>query len=331
MHRIKTLLAMLLTLMALALAPFGVGAREPDKPVRVGWLSSGNMETMRPLVDAFRQGMSELGHVEGKSYSIDFHWGADTIKSYTWMARDMMREHPDVIVATCGYTSGAAVKVTGDVPVVVTGGADLVSLGFAKSLSRPGGNVTGLTSLSPEIAAKRLELLKETVPRATRIAVLNDPDDSTGRQAMAELTRAANTLGVELLIFNADSKSDYAKIFDDIRAAKVDAFLMLPASTLFFNKRRDLVALALNARLPSSFTTYEYVEEGGMMSFGIDYRALFRRTAIYIDKIVKGANPADLPIEQPTRFELAVNQKTARALGVAIPPSVLLRADRVIE
>ncbi len=306
-------------------------AREPGTSVRIGWLSAGKKEDYRPLVEAFRQGMSELGHVEGKSYVIDFHWGADTPKSLDAMASEMMQNHPDIVLATCQFTSRAALNAAPDVPVVVAGGANLVSVGLARSLSRPGGNITGLTSLSPEIAAKRLELLKEVVPRAARIAVLNEADDANSRQALAALQPAALALHIDLLTYDASRTSDYAKIFDDMRTARADAFLMVSAPNIVFSERRALADLALRSHLPSSFPTYEFVEAGGMMSLGVDFRVLFRRSATYVDKILKGANAGELPIEQPTSFELAVNQKTARALGVAIPQSVLVRADRIIE
>lgn len=318
------------TLAAFAPLSFNL-AREPSKPAHIGWLSAGDLKSNGPYVEAFRQGMSELGYVEGKSYVIDFRWGADTIKSFTWMAHDMVRENPDVIVATCAYTSGAALKVTSEVPIVLAAASDPVGLGMAETLPRPGGNVTGLMTLSQEITAKRLELLKEAVPAATRIGVFHDPGDETSRLALAEAQGAAKTLGVELVVFEASTDGEYSKIFDRIGAANVNATLVLPSQKLLSLDRRKLGAAALHSGLPSSFPYYEFVEEGGMMSFGVDFRVLFRRSATYVDKILRGTKPGELPIEQPTRFELAVNQKTARALGVAIPQSVLVRADRIIE
>jgi putative ABC transport system substrate-binding protein len=314
-----------------ALAPLKLTlAREHGSPARIGWLSFGGMDSHAPYVEAFRQGMRELGYVEGKSYVIDFQWVADP-KLLTSTASNMIREHPDVVVATCSFTSGAALKSGEEVPIVLAISSDPVSLGMAQSLARPGGNVTGVMTLSLEITGKRLELLKELVPGARRIAVFDDPDDEMNPLALAEARQSARVLGVELVVFDARDNRDYARAFDDIGAANVDATLMIASQRVFYLDRRKLAAAALAARLPSSFPFYEFVEAGGMMSFGPDVRALFRRSASYVDKILKGAKPGELPIEQPTRFELAVNQTTARALGVPIPQSLLVRADRIIE
>ncbi len=313
-----------------ALAPLpSTLAREHNKPARIGWLSFGNMETHGPYVAAFRQGMSELGYVERKDYVIDFQWVADP-KVLTQTASNLVQEHPDVVVATCKFTSGASLKVSSEIPIVLAISSDPVGLGMAKTLARPGGNVTGVMTLSPDITAKRLELLKEVVPSATRIAVLNDPDDESGRLALAEAQRAAKTLGRELLVVDATWNSDYPRLFEGIRAAKMDAVLMTPSQSVFYVNRRELAALSLQSRLPSSFPFYEFVDAGALMSFGPDVRALFRRSATYVDKILKGANPGELPIEQPTRFELTVNEKTAKALGIVIPQSVLVQADRIV-
>ncbi len=330
MKRRKFLSIGLCALSALALPPLTL-ARNANSPVRIGWLSAGKKEDFRPLIDAFRQGMSELGYVEGTNYVIDFHWGADTPKTFDGMAIDLMQGHPDLVLATCQFTSRAALKAAPDVPVVVAGGVDLVSVGLAKSLARPGGNITGLTDRSPEIDTKRLELLKEAVPGAARVAVLYQMDSAAGLRAMDKLQSAAKLLGVELLNHDASGKSDYPRLFDDIRAEKADAFLMVSGPKIIFSDRRALAELALQSQLPSSFPTYQFVEAGGMMSLGVDFRLLFRRSATYVDKILKGAKPGELPIEQPTRFELAVNQKTARALEIEIPYSLLVRADRIIE
>jgi putative ABC transport system substrate-binding protein len=306
-------------------------ARNSTPPVRIGWVSAGQKEGRRPLIEAFRQGMSELGYVEGEGYVIDFHWAGDTPKTLDDMESALMHSHPDLVVATCQFTSRSALKATPNVPVVVAGGVDLVSAGLAVSLAQPGGSITGLTSLSPEIAGKRLELLKETVPYAARIAVLNQIDTTVGTRSQAELQRAAEVLGVELINYDLGGTSDYERVFEDIRARKADAVLMVAGPTLFFSNRRAVADLALQSRLPSSFPTYEFVQEGGMMSLGVDLPALFRRSALYVDKILKGARPGALPIEQPTSFELTLNLRTARALGIDIPQSVLVRADRIIE
>jgi putative ABC transport system substrate-binding protein len=306
-------------------------ARDPGVPARIGWLSAGTMEDYVPLVDAFRQGMSELGYVEGESYVIDFRWRADTRQTFDEMARELMQSRPDLVLATCRFSSRAALNAAPDVPVVVAGGVDLVSVGLAQSLARPGGNVTGLTDLSPDIDTKRLELLKEAVPHAARIAVLYQMDSAAGLHAMEKLKPAAELLGVELLHHDANRKSDHTRLFDEIQSEKADAVLLVSGPRINFSDRRTLADLALQSRLPSSFPTYQFVEAGGMMSLGVDFRVLFRRSAKYVDKILKGARPGELPIEQPTRFELTVNQKTAEALGIDMPKSIMVRADRIVE
>jgi putative ABC transport system substrate-binding protein len=314
-----------------ALAPLtSTLAREQGKPVRIGWLSFGGMDSHGPYVEAFRQGMRELGYAEGESYVIDFQWVADR-KLLTSTADQLIRRHPDVVVATCTFTSGTSRKISPEIPIVLAVSGDPVGLGWAKSLARPGGNVTGVVTLSPEITAKRLELLKEIVPPARRIAVFDDPKDEARSRALAEAQRAAELLGVELVVFDARNDSDYEKAFTDARRAKTDAALMLWSAGVFYLDRPKLAALALESRLPASFPFYEFVEAGGLMSYGPDVRGLFRHSATYVDRILKGTQPGDLPIEQPTRLELAVNQTTARALGVPIPQSVLVRADRIIE
>ena len=312
-------------------ATLPASAAQLGQPVRVGWLSAGNLESHKPMVDAFRDGMKELGYTEGKNYVIDFHWGSDSFKSYGWMAQDMVRNKPDVIVATCEYTSSASLRATTEVPVVLAISGDPVKLGYVKSISRPGTNVTGLASISPALAAKRLELLKEVVPQAKRIAVLHQPDDDSSVHGLAEARAAAKTLGLELTVFEATSPGDYDRVFAQIRPAKLDALLVLPGTQLAFINRGKLAKLALDARLPASFPYDDFVTEGGLMSYGADMQSQFRRSASYVDRLVKGARAADLPMEQPTRFELAINAKTAKALGIAVPSSVLVRADRVVQ
>jgi putative ABC transport system substrate-binding protein len=297
---------------------------------RIGWLSFGSMNSHGPYVEAFRQGMRELGYVEGKSYVIDFQW-VENPRLLTETASRLIAGRPDVVVATCTFTSGTALKISPEVPIVLAVSGDPVGLGWAKSLAHPGGNVTGVVTLSPEITAKRLELLKEVVPRARRIAVFDDPKDEARSRALAEAQRAAELLDMELVVFDARNDSDYARTFADASRGRTDAALMLWSAGVFYLDRRKLAALAIEARLPSSFPFYEFVEAGGLMSYGPNVRGLFRHSATYVDRILKGTKPGDLPIEQPTRLELALNGKTARTLGVAIPASVLVRADRVIE
>lgn len=329
MSKRAPILAFVALLATSALVP--TVAKEPGQPVRIGWLSAGNMESHRPHVEAFREGMKNLGYTEGTNYVIDFHWGSDTFKSYTWMAHDMMGKQPDVIVATCEFTSNASLRVTKDVPIVLAISGDPVKLGYVKSMSNPGTNVTGVASISPVLAAKRLELLKEMLPQAKRIGVIHQPEDETARHGLQEAQAAARTLGVELSVFNVAGPKDYPRVFEAVRAAKLDGLLVLPGTQIAFINRRMLAQLALEARLPSSFPFEDFVEEGGLMSYGVNVRRQFARSASYVDRLVKGAKAADLPLEQPTHFELAANQRTAKTLGVTIPSSILLRADRVIE
>ncbi|HVF65557.1 MAG TPA: ABC transporter substrate-binding protein [Casimicrobiaceae bacterium] len=329
MERMIRMLALLAVLAACW--PFATYGQKAGQPVRIGWISAGNLETHRPMVDAFHQGMKDLGHIEGKTYVVDFRWGFDTFKSYTWMAHEMMARQPDVIVATCEYTSSASLRATSQVPVVMAISGDPVKLGYVKSLSAPGTNVTGLAAISPTLAAKRLELLKEVLPSARRIAVLHQPDDETSHHGLAQARTAATALGIELVVFEASDPRDYPRAFDAIRAAKPDALLVMAGTQIAFINRRALARHTLDARMPTSFPFYEFVEEGGLMSYGVDIRAQFRRSASYVDRLIKGARPSELAMEQPTHFEMTVNRKTAQALGVAIPSSILVRADRVVE
>lgn len=314
-----------------ALAPLASTlARAPGRPARIGWLSFGGMDSHGPYVEAFRQGMHELGYAEGKDYVIDFRWVAEP-DLLTQTASSLIREHPDVVVATCRFTSGAALQVGSEVPIVLAISSDPVSLGMAKSLAHPGGNVTGVMTLSLEITAKRLELLREIVPGAKSIAVFDDPGDDISRLALAEAQQGAKGLGMELMVVDARNDGEYAKAFQHLGTVEVDAVFMVASQSAFFVDRHKIAAAAMRSRLPSSFPFYEFVADGGLVSYGPDVRALFRRSATYVDKILKGAKPGELPIEQPTRFELTVNQKTAQALGIAIPRSVLMRADRIVE
>lgn len=318
-----------LACLSLAALPLSIWAQ--PRRVRVAFFSEGTLETHRLYLDALRQGLRDRGYTEGDNLTLDVYWGHETIKPLGWMASDMIRTHPDVIVTTCAWTTRAAQKVTTSVPIVVALGEDPVASGLVKSLARPGGNVTGLSQQDIEITGKRVELLKQMVPKLTRLGVLVPPDDPGSQMAVREATRVGKILGIDVMPVEAWEKKELVRAFESFQQQRVEALLDLVGITVLFTNRKFVADLALLKRLPTIFFAGEFVEEGGLMSYGPNHREMFRRAGVFVDKIVKGAKPADLPIEQPTRFELLVNLKTARSLGLVVPQSILVRADRVIE
>jgi putative tryptophan/tyrosine transport system substrate-binding protein len=324
----RRFLAATLSLPVLALLAH---ADQHAKVARIGWLSAGNMTSHRAYVEAFREAMRELGYEENRDYVIEFQWGDEHAEPFSAMARELMSHGPDLVLTTCAPSSQAVLDTSNTVPIVMTISDDPVGRGLVKNLSRPGGNITGLATRSEELAGKRIELLKEALPGVRRIGITFDPSHDGTPTALAEARRAAAQLSVELLLYEAIGIDDYARVLAEMKKAGADAMLVLPGGSINFRPRRELANMALQERLPSSYSTAEFVEVGGLMSYGPDFRAMFRRTAAYVDKILRGAKPAEMPVEEPTRFELAVNLRTARALGIVLPQSLLIRADRVVQ
>ena len=324
----------LLTSLTGALAtPLASQAQQAGKAARIGLVST-NVVGNRHLIEAFRQGLSDLGYVEGRNLMIEYRSAEGKLDRFQALATELVALKVDVIVATNTQAALAARQATATIPIVFAGPADPVSSGVVTSLSRPGGNVTGLSSMPTlELAGKPLELLTQAVPGRTRFAALwhRDYPQHTQEDILGAVEGAARALGVHLQIVEARGGPEtFPRAFAELIAARADALIVL-TSVLFISERRRLVDLAAKHRLPAVYVVRDFVDDGGLMSYGPLWIDLFRRAASYVDKILKGARPGDLPVEQPTKFELVINLKTARALGLTIAPSVLARADQVIE
>jgi ABC-type uncharacterized transport system substrate-binding protein len=283
--------------------------------------------------EAFRQGLRDLGYVDGRSVVIEYRDAEGKYDRLPALAAELVALKVDVIVAADTPAALAAKQATRTLPIVFIGAGDPVTIGLVTSLARPGGNVTGLSLLAPELVGKRLELLKQAVPGVGRVAALWQPGfvgERTEKDMLKEVEVAARALRVQLQYVEARGPADFDRAFSDITRARADALTVL-GSAMFANERRRVVDLAAKNRLPGVYGFREYVDAGGLMAYGPNVADLFQRAAIYADKILKGAKPGDLPVEQPTKFELVINRKTAKALGLTIPPSVLGRADQVIE
>jgi ABC-type uncharacterized transport system substrate-binding protein len=308
--------------------PVGATAQQAGKVPRIGFLGV----FAGPNFDAFRQALRELGWVEGQNIVIDYRSAEGRLDRLPDLAAELVRLKVDIIVAVATQGVAAAKNATETIPIVmISGSADPVGLGFIASLARPGGNVTGLSySVGPEIAGKGLGLLKEIVPKVRRVAILSNPASPVQPLFIREVKTAAPSLGVQLQLLEVRGPDEFDSAFSAMAKERVGALLVVADSMLIFHQKR-LVDLAARSRLPVACGTRESVEAGGLMSYGPSVRDLFRRAATYVDKILKGAKPGDLPVEQPTKFELVINLKTAKALGLTIPRSLLGRADEVIE
>ena len=323
---------MRLSAVALALVvftlPFAAEAQQTGKVPRIGWLAAGP----NPALDeAFRQGLRELGYVEGKNIVVEYR-SAEAFDRLPSLAAELVRLKVDVIFAAAGaQTAFAAKKATTTIPIVMVPVADPVGFGLADTLARPGGNITGPSAGSgPELQGKRLELLKETFPKVARVAVLWTPDNPGSVVNKRAAEAPARSLSIKLQSVEVRTSADLEQAFSAMRRERAEALVTINSPLLVSHLKR-IVDLAAKSRLPTVHMESRWVEGGGLMSYGPSYPDLYRRAAIYVDKILKGANPSELPIEQPTKFEFAVNLKTAKALGLTIPPSLLLRADRIIE
>ena len=313
--------------------PFAVEAQQAGKVPRIGYLSL-NAVANPHLREAFRQGLRDLGYVEGRNVVIEYRDAEGKYERLPALAAELVALKVDVIVTGGGTpTALAAKQATRTLPIVFSSSADPVTDGLVSSLARPGGNITGLSNFTPELVGKCLEHLKHAVPRASRAAVLWQPGrtaERTDKDMLRAAEVAARALGVRLQFVEARGPADIDRAFSDMTRPRADALTVL-GSNMFLNERRRLVDLAAKHRLPAAYTVREYVDAGGLMAYGPNFADMFRRAATYVDKILKGAKPGDLPVEQPTKFELVVNLKTAKALGLTISQSVLGRADEVIR
>ena len=312
-------------------APLAAEAQQAGRVPRIAWLGGQARETAHPYVRAFQQGLKDLGWVEGQNIVIEWRFSGGRAELLPDLAAELVRLRVDLIVVPSSPAALAAKNATKTIPLVTVALGDPVALGLVASLAQPGGNITGLTnSVGPEIAGKQLELLKEVVPKVSRMAVLWNPNTRGNALALRETEIAARALGLELQPLEARSLNDFDRAFAAMTAKRAGALLVL-GDVMFSTHRNRLADLAAKRRLPAMYPARESVEAGWLMSYGPNTLELFRRAATYVDRILKGAKPADLPVEQPTKFELVINLKTAKSLGLTIPQSLLLRADEVIQ
>ena len=326
----KTRLASSAVALALLAAPLAADAQQAQGRARIGVLSSSSPEREQGYLAAFEQSLRDLGYSEGKNLLVDRRYAAGRFDTLPELAAELVRLKVDILVVTGTPAAHAAKNATPLIPIVTVTAADPVGTGLVTSLARPGGNVTGLTDLAPGVVAKRLELIKEVIPSATRVAVLLNPDNSSNLPQMRLIQEAASALGVSILSVEARRLDDIDRAFATVRAKHAMALLLIADGLLGSNRKR-IVELTAKGQLPAIYWRREFVEDGGLMSYGASVVDLYRRAAAYVDKILKGAKPADLPVEQPTKFELVINLKTAKALGLTIPSAVLARADEVIH
>jgi putative tryptophan/tyrosine transport system substrate-binding protein len=305
--------------------------QQAGKVPRIGFLGVTSPSDRPSLLAAFRQGLRELGWVEGQNIVIDYRFAEDRLDRLPDLAAELVRLKVDIIVSVGTQGVTAAKNATETIPIVMIGVRDPVGTGLIASLARPGGNVTGVSgSAGLEIVIKQLELLKETVPKAHRVAILSNPANAYHQLAIREVSVAAGSLGVQLQLLEARGPNEFDGAFAVMAKERVGALLVV-SDVIFNNHRTRLADLAARSRLPAAYGVRESVEAGGLMSYGTSFLDLHRRSAAYVDKILKGAKPADLPVEQPTKFELVINLKTAKALGLTVPPTLLARVDEVIE
>jgi putative ABC transport system substrate-binding protein len=305
-------------------------AQQPTKVPRIGYLSGVSPSAISDRIEAFRQGLRELGYVEGKTIVIEWRHLEGKIDRLPALAAELVRLKVEVIVTAGSTATRAAKEATVTIPIVMTQVGDPVGSGFVASLARPGGNITGLSTLAPELSGKRLELLKEIVPRLARVAVFGTSTNPDTAQSLKEIELAAGAFKVQLQYLDVLNPKDIETAFRAASKGRADAVLMMTSSVLT-SQRTQIADLAAKSRLPAIYDRREFVDDGGLMSYGTNFADLDRRAATYVDKILKGAKPADLPVEQPTKFELVINLKAAKQIGLAIPPNVLARADKVIK
>jgi putative tryptophan/tyrosine transport system substrate-binding protein len=326
-------IGLLVTLaLTLLVTPLAADAQTPGQVSRIGILASGASTPRRaPSFEAFRERLRELGWREGQNFTIEMRWAEGSEERLPELAADLIRLKVDVIMTVGGTApTRAAQQATSTIPIVMVGTGDPVGRGFVASLARPGGNITGNANVHGDLVGKRLEVLKEAVPRLSRVAVLMNPTPPSLEQ-LQEAQIAAHALGVELLVQEVRSRDEFERAFSAMTLAGAGALLVFPNPSLLERHLDVITTLALQSRLPAMYPWRMYMEVGGLMYYGNDLRENYRRAAVYVDKLLKGTKPADLPVEQPMKLELVINLKTAQALGLTIPPSLLFQADEVIR
>ena len=309
---------------------FSVHAQQPTKVPRIGYLGATSPAATAARIDAFKQGLRELGYVEGKTIFIDYRWAEGKLDRIPGLAAELVRLNVDVIVTAGPADTKGAKEATSTIPIVMGFDNDPVGNGFVASLARPGGNITGLSTLAPEISGKQLELMKEIVRRLSRIAVFGTSRQPGNAQSLQEVELAAKALKVKLQYLDVLDPKDVETAFRAATKGRADAILVLQ-TPVASQQRAQFIDLAVKHRLPATYSRADFVEAGGLMCYGASFPDLMRRAATYVDKILKGRTPADLPVEQPMKFEFIVNLKAAQQIGLTIPPNALARADRVIR
>ena len=294
---------------------------------RIGFLAFGSPSSYATRTAAFRERLRQLGYVEGKNIQIYYQYAE---KDFDTLVADMIARKVDVIVTGGTPPAIAAKKATATIPIVVAVSGDMVGAGLVASLAHPGGNVTGLTSIASDLSGKRLELLKDVLPKVSRVAILNNPVNKSHPPQVEESEVAGRAVGIQVQILDVSTPDQFESAFQASLREKAEALIVLPEG-LFTSHRTRLVDFTIQSKVPAVFYDNEFVKAGGLMSYGVSYPDLFRRAADYLDKILKGAKPSELPVEQPTKFELIINLKAANKIGLTIPPNVLARADRVIR
>jgi len=315
------------TLLALSLP---ASAQQPKKVPRIGFLIGSSPSANTARIDAFRQGLRELGYLEEKNIVIEYRWAEGKFDRLPELAAELVHLKVDVIISAGPPNTRAAKEATKTIPIVMTQEIDPVGSGVVASLARPGGNITGLSTFAPEISGKRLELLKEAVPKLSRVGVLGTSTIPGNAQQLREVELAAEMFAVRLQYLDVLDVKDIEPAFQGASKKRADAILLLQSFVLN-SRRKQIVDLAIKSRLPVIYQAPEWLEDGGLMSYGVSFPDLWRRAATYVDKILKGAQPADLPVEQPKKFEFIINLQAAKKIGLTIPPNVLARADKVIR
>jgi len=326
----KFFAALLSTTLASALAVASAEAQQPTKIPRIGFLVTSALSANSGRTAAFRQGLRDLGYVDGKNIVIEWRSAEGKADRLPSLAAELLRLEVNLIVTAGASSTQAAKEATTTVPIVMGFAGDPVGSGFVASLARPGGNITGLSSLAPELSGKQLELLKESIPRISRVAVFGNSTRPGNAQALREIEIAAKAFGIKLQYLDVLSSKDIESAFRAASKGRAQAVLMLgnPVTT---SQRTQITDLAAKNRLPAIYDRPEFVEDGGLMTYSVSQNDMFRRAATYVDKILKGRKPADLPVEQPIKFEFIINLKAAKQIGLTIPPNVLARADKVIK
>jgi putative tryptophan/tyrosine transport system substrate-binding protein len=325
----KKILGLLLAIFVLATAPCAQAQQATRIPV-IGRLGASSPSAEAARAEALRQGLHELGYIEGKNIVIEWRHAEGKLDRVPALAAELVRLKVDIIVTAGPAATRSAKQATATIPIVMAYDDDPVGSGFVASLARPGGNITGLSTLSPEISGKQLELLKEIVPKLSRVGVLGDVIRPGTPQALREINVAADAFRVQVQYLEVRGPKDIETAFRAASKERADAVLVL-GSAVLTTHRTAIVELAVKSRLPTIYNRPEFVEEGGLVFYGVSYTELFRRAATYVDKILKGAKPADLPVEQPKKFEFIINLKAAKQIGLTVPPNVLARADRLIK